>query len=110
MAGGPGGHPAANAAGRAAGHLLVMSAVMVLIHLVLMLGSGAGPHHSAADAAGTAVQHGRFPGQAMTHDGVMLPLIAVEMLCLMAASAALRLARRRPSASFGAAVPAAVVH
>jgi hypothetical protein len=85
-----------------------MSALMILIHLVLVLGSGAGAHHGTAEASGPVAQHGRFPGQYVSHGGVMLALVAVEMLCLMGASAVLRLARHKPPASYCAAAPAAV--
>jgi len=66
---------------RAAGHLLAMSAVMVLIHLVLLLGPGGG-HHGYTQGASVA-----------DHQAAMLTLIGVELLCLVAASAALRIAR-----------------
>ncbi|WP_120523091.1 hypothetical protein [Arthrobacter celericrescens] len=72
----------ARCAGRAAAHLLAMSAVMILIHLVLLVPSGAGGHHGTAAAAA--------PG----HAGSMLAVIAVELACLMGASVALRLHRR----------------
>ncbi|MFJ4171797.1 hypothetical protein ACIPY3_20010 [Paenarthrobacter sp. NPDC089714] len=75
--------PADQAAGRAAGHLLVMGAAMVLVHLVLLVAPGAGGHHGRADTA--------LPS---AHGVTMLALIAVELLCLIGASAALRLARR----------------
>lgn len=72
---------------RAAGHLLVMSAAMILIHLVLLVGPGsllgtAGGHHGYAHVASTP-----------DHQTAMLALIGVELLCLMAASAALRMTR-----------------
>ncbi len=70
-------------AGRAAGHLLAMSAAMILIHLVLLASSGAGGHHGAGGAASA------LPG----HSGSMLVLIAVELACMAGASAALRLHR-----------------
>ena len=78
-------------AGRAAGHLLTMSAAMILIHLVLLTAPGAGSHHVPTKGAGAAAF--------ATHDGTMLALIGVELLCLMAASAALRLTRGRASAN-----------
>ena len=68
-------------AGRAAGHLIAMSAAMILIHLVLLASSGAGGHHGALAAAPSG------------HSGSMLVLIAVELACLMGASVALRLHR-----------------
>ncbi|MET4540136.1 hypothetical protein ABIE37_001917 [Arthrobacter bambusae] len=77
---------ARQAALRAAGHLLVMSAVMILIHLVLLLGPGGlgsgGGHHGSVHSSTTP-----------DHQSAMLTLIGVELLCLMAASAALRMAR-----------------
>ncbi|MGO4146835.1 hypothetical protein AB4Y77_17285 [Paenarthrobacter sp. YAF11_1] len=78
---------ARQSAPRAAGHLLAMSAVMILIHLVLLLGPGTvfGPgsgHHGYAHGASTP-----------DHQPAMLALIGVELLCLMAASAALRMTR-----------------
>ncbi|OFI39378.1 hypothetical protein BIU82_14430 [Arthrobacter sp. SW1] len=72
--------------GRAAGHLLVMSAAMILIHVVLLTSSGGGGHHGAAMAA---LPH------AGAHADSMLAVIAVQLACLMAASAALRLHGRR---------------
>ncbi|MET3923788.1 hypothetical protein ABIB26_004755 [Arthrobacter sp. UYEF20] len=78
-------------AGRAAGHLLTMSAAMILIHLVLLTAPGAGTHHRPAKGAAAAAF--------ATHDGAMLALIGVELLCLMAASAALRLSRGKTSAN-----------
>ena len=69
-------------AGRAAGHLLAMSSVMILIHLMLLVSSGAGGHHGTAARAA--------PG----HAGSMLAVIAVELACLLGASVALRLHRR----------------
>ncbi|WP_420180014.1 hypothetical protein [Paenarthrobacter sp. TA1.8] len=74
-------HCVQQAAPRAAGHLLAMSAVMILIHLVLLLGPGNGHHR---DNRGASVAG---------HQTAMLDLIGVELLCLMAASAALRVAR-----------------
>lgn len=72
--------------GRAAGHLLVMSAAMILIHVVLLTASGGGGHHGAV---GAATSH------AGDHADSMLAVIAVELACLLAASAALRLHGRR---------------
>ncbi|ABM09447.1 hypothetical protein J3A64_003101 [Pseudarthrobacter sp. PvP004] len=72
---------AGQAATRAAGHLLAMSAAMILIHLVLLLGPGSG-HHGHVQGASTP-----------DHQPAMLILIGVELLCLMAASAALRMTR-----------------
>ncbi|MCT9870589.1 hypothetical protein [Paenarthrobacter aurescens] len=66
---------------RAAGHLLAMSAAMILIHLVILLGPGGGHHGLAHDPS------------APDHQPAMLTLIGVELLCLMAASAALRMTR-----------------
>ena len=79
-------------AGRVARHLLAMSAAMILIHLVLLVSSGAGGHHGAAGsgAAGSFGADGTLPG----HAGSMLVLIGVELACLMGASLALRLHRR----------------
>ena len=83
------------AAPRAAGHLLAMSAVMILIHLVLLLGGlpgvdgllGSGGHHGAVPGS---VEHAATTPD---HQSAMLTLIGVELLCLAAASAALRIAR-----------------
>ncbi|MFE5837989.1 hypothetical protein [Arthrobacter sp. NPDC056493] len=86
-------------AGRAAGHLLAMSAAMILIHLVLMVAPGAAGHHGNGGPASS-------PG----HERAMLTLIAVELLCLMSASAALRLTRGKPPGTVGTAVRAAVEH
>ncbi|MFK0040242.1 hypothetical protein ACIQTW_10410 [Paenarthrobacter sp. NPDC090517] len=72
---------ARQAAPRAASHLLAMSAAMILIHLVLLLGPGGG-HHGYTRRASVA-----------GHQAAMLTLIGVELLCLLAASAALRIAR-----------------
>ncbi|WP_104043443.1 hypothetical protein [Arthrobacter sp. ZGTC412] len=105
--------------GRAAGHLLAMSAAMVLIHLVLLVAPGAGSHHGAA---AEVAHNGRIPYESAGHDGAMPALIGVELLCLLAASTALRLTRRgegrslrppgpvQPPSTVGAADPAAVVH
>lgn len=70
---------------RAAGHLVAMTAVMILIHLVLLVAPGSRAHHGGAG-----------PVSPSSHDATMLALIAVELLCLIGASAALRLARRSP--------------
>ncbi|MFF2243374.1 hypothetical protein ACFVTM_04235 [Arthrobacter sp. NPDC058130] len=86
-------------AGRTAGHLLAMSAAMVLIHLVLLMAPGTAGHHRTEGTAS-------LPG----HAHAMLTLIAVELLCLMSASAALRLTRRQTSGTSGAAARAAVEH
>jgi hypothetical protein len=87
-------------AGRAAGHLLVMNAAMVLSHLVLLTAPGAGSHHGDATGAGVAA----LP----SHEGAMLTLIAVELLCLMGASAALRLTRGKAPGPSGPTCYAAV--
>ncbi|WP_024819387.1 hypothetical protein [Arthrobacter sp. 31Y] len=76
---------------RAAAHLLAMSAVMILVHLVLLLGSGGlgsggGHHGSVHSSAGRGTT-------SSDHQSSMLMLIGVELLCLVAASAALRMAR-----------------
>ncbi|QTF73266.1 hypothetical protein [Arthrobacter woluwensis] len=71
-------------AGRAAGHVMAMSAVMVLVHASVVLLPGSGLHHGAGAGSGT--------GHA-AHSGPMLLLIAVELLCMMSASVALRLNR-----------------
>lgn len=89
-------------AGRAAGHLLAMNAAMILIHLVLLTAPAAGSHHGDA----TATRMAAFPG----HEGAMLTLIAVELLCLMGASAALHLNRGKALGSTGPAIHAAVEH
>jgi hypothetical protein len=86
-------------AGRAAGHLLAMTAAMILIHLVLLMAPGAAGHHGDGGPAS-------LPG----HEPAMLTLIAVELLCLMSASAALRLTRGKPPGTIGSAVRAAVDH
>ncbi|PRB35083.1 hypothetical protein CQ020_22610 [Arthrobacter sp. MYb23] len=88
---------ARQAAPRAASHLLAMSAVMILIHMVLLLGpagmgsgsglgSGGGHHGSVHSSAGRGTT-------SSDHQTSMLTLIGVEFLCLIAASAALRMAR-----------------
>lgn len=74
--------------GRSAGHLLATSTVMILIHLALIAAPANGTHHSATTPAGAA---------ARSHDTAMLALIGVELLCLIAASAALRLSGRNIS-------------
>jgi hypothetical protein len=79
------GGSARNDALRAAGHLVAMSAVMVLTHLVLLVVPDARGHHSGADG-----------GHPSAHGITMLALIAVELICLLGASAALRLAHRTP--------------
>ncbi len=89
-------------AGRAAGHLMTMSAAMILIHLVLLTAPGAGTHHGAAKG----VRASAFA----THDGTMLAVIAAELLCLMGASVALRLTRSIRSANHRSAARAAVEH
>lgn len=72
-------------AGRAAGHLMTMSAAMVLIHTVLLTAPGGRAHHGAAAGGGAAAF--------APHEGTMLALIGVELVCLTGASVALRLAR-----------------
>ena len=72
-----------HSAGRAAGHLWAMTAAMILIHLALLLFAGTGSHHGGGSNGAPAVGHG----------AAMLGLIAVELLCLLGASVALRLAR-----------------
>lgn len=92
------GQATGQATGRAAAHLLAMTASMILIHVVLLLGTGAGSHHgTAASASSTG------------HQQAMLSLIGAELLCLMAASVVLRLARRTPPRTRGPAVHPAVV-
>lgn len=100
------GQAAGWAAGRAAGHLLVMSAAMILVHLALLVAPGTGGHRIHVDASGTAGPHGQFG----SHEGAMLALIAVELLCLMAASAALRLSRATAPDAVRTPVSAAVEH
>ncbi|MBT2584935.1 hypothetical protein [Arthrobacter sp. ISL-95] len=73
---------ARQAAPRAAGHLLAMSAAMILIHLGLFLGPPANGHHGLVHSSTTP-----------DHQWAMLAIIGIELLCLMAASAALRMAR-----------------
>ncbi|MDQ0822446.1 hypothetical protein QFZ79_000183 [Arthrobacter sp. V4I6] len=89
-------------AGHGAGRLLAMNAAMILLHLVLLTAPGTGGRHSHATTTGMAA----LPG----HEGAMLTLIAVELLCLMGASAALRLARAKALGSVGSAIRAAVEH
>ncbi|MEV7604015.1 hypothetical protein AB0N65_01065 [Paenarthrobacter sp. NPDC089322] len=100
-------------AGRAAGHLLAMSAAMILVHLTLLLGPAAGNHtlesHHDFVGAGAAGSPGASTAASTGHDSAMLALIAVELLCLMAASAALRLSRGKPPGTLAAAARAAVV-
>jgi hypothetical protein len=90
---------AGSGAGRAAGHLLAMCAGMILIHLVLLVAPGAAGHHGDGAPAS-------LPG----HEQAMLTLIAIELLCLMSASAALRLTRGKPPGTPGTAVRAAGEH
>lgn len=78
------GRVSGEAAGRAAGHLLAMSVVMIFIHLVMIASPVAGSHHHSATPV---------PQAFASHDVAMLGVIGVEILCLMAASAALRLSR-----------------
>ncbi|MDP5226418.1 MULTISPECIES: hypothetical protein [Arthrobacter] len=73
-------------AGRAAGHVMAMSAVMVLVHAAVVLLPGAGMHHAGSSGPPHAA-----------HVAPMLLLIAVELLCMMSASAALRLNRPVPN-------------
>ncbi|MFJ3958140.1 hypothetical protein [Arthrobacter sp. NPDC090010] len=68
--------------GRAAGHLMAMSAAMVLFHAVVVLMPGLGSHHGMA----MGVSQGN-------HMAPMLLLIVVELFCMMGAAAALRLNR-----------------
>ena len=89
-------------AGRAAGHLLAMSAAMILIHSVLLW-------RPAVPATTTPMVPPRRRSSP-THHGAMLTLIGVELLCLMAASAALRLTRRQTPGTGGTAARAAVEH
>ena len=86
-------------AGRAAGHLLAMSAAMILIHLVLLLAPDPVGHHGNGG-----------PASWPSHEQAILTLIAVELLCLMSASAALRLTRGKPPGTGGTAVRAAIEH
>lgn len=76
---------ARNDAHRSAGHLMAMTAVMILFHLVLLVAPWAGAHHGGASGASPSA-----------HGTTMMALIAVELICLIGASAALRLARRSP--------------
>ncbi|WP_458115685.1 hypothetical protein [Arthrobacter sp. D2-10] len=69
---------------RAAEHLLGMGIAMILIHLALFAMPGAGTHHGTEHGAGTS------------HGAAMLALLGVELVCLMLASAALRLGQRSP--------------
>ncbi|NJC23663.1 hypothetical protein BJ994_002739 [Arthrobacter pigmenti] len=66
---------------RAAEHLLGMGVVMILIHLAVLAMPSAGSHHGTAQGAESA------------HDGAMLALLGVELLCLILASTALRVGR-----------------
>lgn len=100
-AAGVSGIAAGRVAGRAAGHLLAMSAAMILVHLVLLVAPGGAGHHNNGGAAAALIP---------THHGAMLTLIGVELLCLMGASAALRLTRRQTPGTGGTAVRAAVEH
>lgn len=91
-------------AGRAAGHLLAMSAAMVLIHLVVLMAPGAAGHLGHGGPAS-------LPGhEEAGHGQAMLILIAVELLCLMGASAVLRLTRGKPPGTIGTAARAAAEH
>lgn len=69
---------------RAAEHLLGMGIAMILIHLALFAMPGAGTHHGTEHGAGTS------------HGAAMLATLGVELVCLVLASAALRLGERRP--------------
>ncbi|WP_377486654.1 hypothetical protein [Paenarthrobacter aurescens] len=81
---------------KAAGHLLVMSGVMILVHLVILTSPESAGHHGAPNAGGVVEDH----------HVAMLALMAVELLCLVAAAVALRLCRvaqvaaRSPVASY----------
>lgn len=66
---------------RAAEHLLGMGAAMIVIHLAVLAWPGAGSHHGP--------MHGASSGA--NHDVAMLALLGVELLCLMLASAVLRM-------------------
>lgn len=70
---------------RAAEHLLAMGAAMILIHLAVLAIPESGHHHGAAEGSSTS------------HGVTMLALLGVELLCLMLASAALRLGQHGPS-------------
>ena len=85
---------------KAAGHLMAMSAAMVLAHVVLLNGFPAGPSHL----------HGvPVSGSAAGHAEAMLSVMGIEILCLAAASAALRLTRTAPPRSQQTADRPAVV-
>jgi hypothetical protein len=85
-------------AGKAAGHLLAMSSLMILIHLVVLTLPGHDAHHGTATPSGAEVLK--------THNMATLALMGVELLCLMAASAALRLSRRKtPARAFSTTGP-----
>ncbi|MFC9336354.1 hypothetical protein [Arthrobacter sp. NPDC057009] len=84
-------------AGKAAGHLLATTGAMVLIHVVLLTVPNSGAHHVTVAAAGAAVS--------MAHAPAMLAVMGVELLCMMAASAVLRLSRHNAA---GPALPAVV--
>lgn len=89
-----------HSAGRAAGHLWAMTAAMILIHLGLLLFAGTGSHHGGGSSSTPAAGFSGIP--AAGHGAAMLGLIAVELLCLLGASMALRLTR-------GTAVPASAL-
>lgn len=80
-------------AGHAAGHLMAMSAGMILIHATLLLMPGLGAHHGAAAGPDHA-----------SHAVPMLLLIGAELLCVMSASVALRMNRSPLRAAFDPAV------
>ncbi|MBT8162218.1 hypothetical protein KKI43_17435 [Arthrobacter sp. GN70] len=83
-------------ADKAAGHLMTMSAVMILVHLAMLTlfaqpEAGAGAHHGGAAHTGAAVHVG--------HASTMFGLMGVEFACLMASSLALRMTHRERSAA-----------
>ncbi|MFJ5955946.1 hypothetical protein ACIQC5_08295 [Paenarthrobacter sp. NPDC092416] len=91
----------ARSTSRASGHLLAMSAAMILIHLILLVAPGAAGHQGSASHPGNAGQGGMAEAAFSSgHAPTMLALIGIELLCLVGASAALRLSRRSlPGAS-----------
>ena len=93
-------------AAKAAGHLMAMSAVMILVHLATLTilaqpSAGAGAHHGVGVASHAGADHSGYAGAAghVGHASTMLGLMGVEFACLMASSLALRMTHRERSAA-----------
>lgn len=73
-----------------ASHLMVMSVVMIAVHLLwIVMSSRSGGHQHGRVSSLNEHGHG-------SHAAVMLLVIAVELACLMAATASRRLAEGAP--------------